>query len=99
MLPAPAHDESDATALAEAIERETGLAPSHHRYAGWLGVRCPSVRGAVWMMRALVAGNVLSRREGTTLFVPVNPAADPGGEIVVRELARIHHLAAAKQVL
>ena len=29
------------------------------------------------MMRALVASNVLARREGTVLFVPVNPAADP----------------------
>ena len=34
------------------------------------------------MMRALVATNVLSRREGTTLFVPVNAATDPRGTIV-----------------
>ena len=31
------------------------------------------------MMRALVASNVLSRREGTTLFVPVNSVTDPTG--------------------
>jgi sirohydrochlorin cobaltochelatase len=99
VTPAPAHAESDAAGLAATIERETRLAASDHRYAGWLGVRCPSIRGAVWMMRALVAGNVLSRREGTTLFVPVNPAADPGGEAVVRALSRVHHLAGAKHVL
>ena len=31
------------------------------------------------MMRALVASNVLARREGTVLFVPVNPSIDPRG--------------------
>ena len=52
------------------------------RYAGWTGVECESVPDAVGMMRALVASNVLARREGTTLFVPVNPAADPDGRRV-----------------
>jgi len=37
----------------------------------WHGVDGGSVARAVWMMRALVAGNVLARREGTTVFVPV----------------------------
>jgi hypothetical protein len=31
------------------------------------------------MMRLLVASNVLTRREGTALFVPVNSATDPEG--------------------
>ena len=57
-------------------------------YTGWLGVACPSVRSAIWMMRALVASNVLSRREGTTLFVPVNHGTDTGGGKVARALAR-----------
>jgi hypothetical protein len=51
------------------------------------------------MMRALVVGNVLSRREGTVLFVPVNPARDPGGETVAGMVARVHRLAAARGVL
>jgi hypothetical protein len=51
------------------------------------------------MMRALVVNNVLSRREGTVLFVPVDPANDPDGEIVARTLVRIHALAALKEVL
>ena len=45
------------------------------------------------MMRALVASNILSRREETTLFVPVNPATDVTGDIVVRAVSRIHRLA------
>ena len=51
------------------------------------------------MMRALVANNILSRREATTLLVPINAAEDPGGDGVVNCLARIHALAGAAGVL
>jgi sirohydrochlorin cobaltochelatase len=81
--------------IAGAIHSRTGLHAVPRRYAGWLGVECPDVRSAVWMMRALVANNILSRREETVLFVPVNSAEDPGGEAVANCLARIHSLAAA----
>jgi hypothetical protein len=91
--------EGDGARLAQAIERNAGLSVSSQRYAGWLGVECPSVRAAVWMMRTLVVSNVLSRREGTTLFVPVNAGSDPDGDIVSRSLTWIHRLAAAKGIL
>ena len=90
--------EADAAALSAAIRRDTGLQTPGQSYTGWLGVNCPSVRSAIWMMRALVAGNVLSRREGTTLFVPLNHATDPGGVRVARALARAHRLAAARKI-
>lgn len=90
--------EGDAAALSAAIYRDTGLQTSGPSYAGWLGVDCRSVRSAIWMMRALVAGNILSRREGTTLFVPVNHRTDPGGVRVARALARAHRLAAARNI-
>src|SRR5918995_166490 len=90
--------EPAATALSDAITRDTGRHASKSPYAGWLGVECSSVKSAIWMMRALVAGNVLSRREGTTLFVPVNPDSDPGGGRVARALARAHRLAAARDI-
>ena len=96
--PASAHDEADTAAMAAAIEPETSLRSSAHRYTGWLGVQCPSVRRAIWMMRALVAGNVLSRREETVLFVPINPALDPGGRAVVEAVLRVDRLARAKDV-
>jgi sirohydrochlorin cobaltochelatase len=86
-------------AMAERVHGDTGLRASDHRYDGWLGVECPSVGAAVWMMRAMVVSNVLSRREGTVLFVPINPASDPGGERVSSCLARIHRLAAVRDVL
>ncbi len=88
-----------AAALADAIHRETGLRTSKHRYAGWLGVECPSVRVAVWMMRAMVVSNVLARREGAVLFVPVNPVSDPHGHVVSKALANVRTLAIAAGML
>jgi len=85
--------------MAETIHQLTGLGSSSHQYAGWLGVVCPDVRAAIWIMRAMVVSNILSRREGTVVFMPVNPATDPEGETVVRLLARIHGIASARHIL
>jgi hypothetical protein len=85
--------ETLAAALAAGIGRETGLPRSRHRYAGWLGLECPGVPAALWMMRALVVSNVLARREETTLFVPINPSSDPAGATVLEATARIRRLA------
>jgi hypothetical protein len=85
--------------MVETIYAATGLTASDRASAGWLGVECPHLRAAVWMMRTLVASNVLARREGTVLCVPVNAVSDPGGEAVARALARVHRFAAARGVL
>jgi hypothetical protein len=59
---------------------------------GWREVECGNVRDAIWMMRALMAFNVMARREGTLLLVPVNGATDPGGKRVEAALARVRAL-------
>jgi hypothetical protein len=94
----PDASEQLAVTIAALIHRGTGLARAHHRYTGWLGLECPSVRAAVWMMRALVAINVLSRREETVLFVPVNAATDPRGTIVAGAVERVSQCASARGV-
>ena len=94
-----ARHEDLAALVAARVAGRTGLARSALRYAGWLGVDCPTVRAALWMMRALVAANVLSRREGTTLFVPINPSLDPAGDLVAQALTRTHALAVARGAL
>jgi sirohydrochlorin cobaltochelatase len=88
--------ERHAAGMAEALRADVGLSRSTHTYSGWLGLECASVRAAVWMMRTLVGTNVLSRREGTTLFVPVNPAGDPEGAIIVSAVTHVHGLARTK---
>lgn len=87
-----------ATRLADAIQRDTRLARSPHRHRDWLGLECGTVRTAVWMMRMLVVANVLSRREGTVLFVPVDPGVDADGEIVSSSVVLIHRLAMSRGV-
>lgn len=96
--PGPTSGRELAAIIAALIHRDTGLRESTHRYTGWLGIECPSVRFAVWVMRALVASNVLSRREGKVLFVPVNPVTDPGGTIVANTVGRLHRYASARGV-
>jgi sirohydrochlorin cobaltochelatase len=88
-------------ALIAAMEAESPLLqPAPGRAdAGWRGVECASVRAAVWTMRALVACNVLSRREGTVLFVPVDPERDPDGLTAAAAVARVFRLAAARGVV
>lgn len=83
----------------ERIVRETGLPPSSLEYPGWLGLDYPDVRAAIWTMRAMVVNNVLSRREETVLFVPLNAAADPDGARVAATLGRVQRLAAARGLI
>lgn len=84
--------------IAESIHQLTALQPSNHQYEGRLGLDCRDIRAAIWMMRVLVASNVLSHREGTTIFVPINPASDPKGETVVQIVARAHRFAIARKI-
>ncbi len=92
-------DDEPAALIASGIQRQTGLRRSPHRYAGWVGVECPSVSVAVWMMRALVASNIVSRREERVLFVPVNQMTDRGGAVVAAAVGRIYQCAGARGVL
>jgi len=85
--------------MSASIRQMTGLSPLDVPCAGWLGVECPSVRAAIWMMRAMVASNVLSRREEKALFVPINPVTDPSGDRVVRVTTRVHGFAKARRVV
>ena len=84
---------------AEAIRTATGLQASRHGYSAWLGLECGEISAAIWMMRALAASNVLSRRESTIVFLPLKPHADATAEQTVRAVAQVHRLARACQVL
>jgi sirohydrochlorin cobaltochelatase len=53
---------------AAGMEGATGLRA--RAQGAWVGVECSDVRAAIDVMRMLVASQVLSRREGTEVFVP-----------------------------
>ena len=86
-----------ASRIAASACKAIGFDRSSHRYAGWVGLDCENVAAAIFMMRGVVAGNVLSRREGTAVFLPVNPSTDPHGERSVRALVDAHRLALTRQ--
>jgi hypothetical protein len=96
---APAALEARRAGVGAAIQRQTGLRPSDHAYDGWVGLECPNVQAAVWLMRALVVSNVLARREGTVLFVPIDPVRDSGGERVVTCVTRTYGLAIIRRLV
>ena len=87
------------SASAAALRAAAPLPVAPASYPDWIGVECPSVRAAIWMMRMLIASNVLARREETVLLVPVNPLQDPAGDRVANAVSRAHHLARLKGVL
>ena len=84
--------------LAAGAARAANLPATPASTAGWVRVACPSVTLAVWLMRALVACNVLARREDTALLVPANPVVDPGGGRVAERLAHVRGLALYNRV-
>lgn len=86
-------------ALYDAMSAAITLPLSSRRYTGWLGVECPTVRSAVWMMRLLAAMNVVARREHTELFVPVNPAVDRDEDLVTGAVERVHKFAKMEGIL
>jgi hypothetical protein len=65
--------------------------------AGWRGVAFATVADAVWVMRALVTCNILSRREQMMVFVPVNGDQDPAGAIVAGAVDRVSQLLSRRQ--
>lgn len=82
-----AFDRDKRRRVEQAIEESTGLAVSEHTYAGWIGLECGAIASAISSMRRLVANNILSRREHTTVFVPYNSAADPVGQRVAEAVS------------
>ena len=84
-----------ANAVAEIVHRETGLAHAPRHYTDWLGLECATPQAAFSMLRMLLAVNVLARREGAVLFVPINPDVDHDGSVVSSAVALVCRLSSA----
>ncbi len=83
---------------AREIAEATGLRAGGAEYVGWLGLECPDVRSAIWMMRALVVNNTLARREDEFVYVPVHPMLDPEGSRVAKAVAMVHRYAVGRGI-
>jgi sirohydrochlorin cobaltochelatase len=74
--------------VANEIYSATGLQALGRKYHGWLGVNCRSVPSAIQMMRAMVVSNVLCRREGDSIYVPINLSTDRSSIRIVELIRR-----------
>jgi sirohydrochlorin cobaltochelatase len=79
--------------LGRGIRSVTGLEVVTDGPPGWIGVRCASEEMAVWLMRAIVVENVMTRREGAVVYLPAGPRFGLDAEIrnVVTVVAKTHH--------
>ena len=84
--------------IIHSVERDTGWKASSDGHAGWLGVDCREVKAAVWMMRTLVVSNMLSCREGTTVFLPMDGTNDPEGSYLVQGIDRAYRAAVLRKI-
>jgi sirohydrochlorin cobaltochelatase len=79
--------------IADEIHSSTALQATGREYHGWLGVNCNDIRSAIRMMRTMVVSNVLCRREGDLIYIPINPSADRSGNRIVGLLRRAYRVA------
>ncbi len=77
--------------LVEELKR-AGFRTGGVEYFGWLGVECPNLPVAIWLMRGLVVEGVMARREGVVLYLPVSLATD-AVEKCGAALTRVYELA------
>lgn len=79
--------------LARGLAMVTGLPLVLDGPTGWIGLRCDDEEMAIWLMRAIVVENVMVRREGAVLCLPVGCHFTLEGEIknVVTVVAKTYH--------
>jgi hypothetical protein len=77
-----------------AVREVVGFSEVTSQSPGWVGWRCADEMMAAWIMRALIAENIVARREGDVLFLPVllsHPEEEATGRMI-DTLARIVRL-------
>jgi sirohydrochlorin cobaltochelatase len=86
--------------LAREMNEASGFPCFSNRYAGWIGVECRNVRTAIWIMRAMVAEDILSRREKEVVFLPVSPGPwhPRRHDRLIRTFRQVVHLSVVKKL-
>ena len=90
----PASYQSAAEEINRGIRRQTGLETALGVSPGWIGVKCSGEEMAVWLLRAVAVEDVLVRRKGDVLCLPVSVHRNRqyGTDRVVSIVAQSHEL-------
>lgn len=90
---APEAQQAVVAELERAIRLTVALPLAAAQRPGWVGIACDDGATAAWLQRAIVAENVIARRDGATLFVPAGPTFRIEKELknVVVSLAKSCH--------
>ncbi len=62
----------------ESLLKPTGLPIFPKQYAGWIGIETRGDEDAVWLLRAILVEQMLVRRQGKVLYLPVGATATEG---------------------
>ena len=73
----PAELRTAAAEIERAISLTTELKAVASPHPGWIAVRCHDEEMAAWLVRAIVAENVMARRKHELLLLPVGPKFPP----------------------
>ena len=95
---APVMDEALYGGLTASVHATTGLRCYLPHQSDWLGLKVHDLKPAIWLMRALVVGNVLARREDDVVFAAVNPIADPCGEALAERIRIAYRHGVARNI-
>ncbi len=90
----PADYRSAAEEIDRGIQQQTGLETILGVSPGWIGIQCSGDEMAVWMLRAVAVEDILVRREGDVLCVPVSmhPDRDQRVDRVLSTIVQSHRL-------
>lgn len=85
--------EHAARSLRRMIDEATGLKTLIGESSGWVGVECGDEETTVWLLRAVAVEDIVVRREGSILFVPVDTHDDGAAlNAIAAAVARAHRL-------
>ena len=81
------------TELERGLTMVTGRKVVQSEVQGWIGLQCDSEEMALWLLRAIVVENIMTRREQNILYFPVGPSFRLEKEIknVVTVVAKTTH--------
>lgn len=69
--------------MVTSLQQASGWVCDGSRYVGWIGLECPTVETAIWLLRVLIVSGIQARREDSTLFLPTGNGTAQQATLVI----------------